>query len=77
MHQHSLVKNINFLSKQALRKELELQKKRVTTVSTFGEETTAHPSVSQEQRKNIEQSIVTIKNEWERLNEKVNWRLAR
>ena len=77
MHQHSLGKNINFLSKQALQKELELQKKRVTNVSTFGEETAGHPSVSQEQRKNIEQSIVTIKNEWERLNEKVNWRLAR
>jgi chromosome segregation ATPase len=77
----SLESNMNNLKKQnqeylALQKELELQKKRVTNVAVFGEETASHPSVSKEQRKNIEQSIVTVKNEWERLNEKVNWRLA-
>ncbi|XP_028414134.1 dystrophin-like isoform X2 [Dendronephthya gigantea] len=76
-----LESNVNNLKRQneeylALQKELELQKKRVTNVAVFGEETGAHPSVSQEQKKNIEQSIVTIKNEWERLNEKVNWRLS-
>lgn len=49
----------------------------MNNVAVFGEETAAHPSVSQEQKKNIEQSIVTIKNEWDRLNEKINWRLAR
>ena len=49
----------------------------MNNVAAFGEETAAHPSVSQEQKKNIEQSIVTIKNEWDRLNEKINWRIAR
>lgn len=59
-----------------LRKELELQEKRIANVAAFGEEITQHPTVSQDQKRNIQQDITQLANEWEQLNEKVAWRIS-
>ena len=46
-------------------------------MASFGQEIANHSSLSEENRKQIEQCVVTVKNDWERLDEKIEWRLSR
>jgi predicted nuclease with TOPRIM domain len=63
---------------QDIAKEMELQeKKQLTSVVRFGDDLKGHSTLSAEDRKQIQEDIETLRENWENLTEKINWKIKR
>ena len=57
---------------------MELQeKKQLSSVIRFGDDLKAHSTLSAEDRRQIQGDIETLKENWENLTEKINWKIKR
>lgn len=57
---------------------MELQeKKHLTSVIRFGDDLKTHSTLSPEDRRQIQEDIETLKENWENLREKINWKIKR
>jgi predicted nuclease with TOPRIM domain len=63
---------------QDIAKEMELQeKKQLTSVIRFGDDLKGHSTLSAEDRRQIQEDIETLRENWENLTEKINWKIKR
>lgn len=63
---------------QDVEKDLELQEKKLlTSVIRFGDDLKTHVTLSAEDRRKIQEDIETLKENWENLREKINWKIKR
>jgi uncharacterized protein YlxW (UPF0749 family) len=58
-------------------KEMKQEEKKMTTVLRLGEDILADSSLSEEDNNKLQQQLNTLKNRWEALDEKINWRIQR
>ena len=57
---------------------MELQgKKQLASVIRFGDDLKTHSTLSTEDRKQIQGDTETLKENWENLTEKINWKIKR
>ena len=57
---------------------MELQeKKQLPGVIRFGEDLKTHVTLSNEDRKMIQEDIESLKGNWENLREKIDWKIKR
>jgi predicted nuclease with TOPRIM domain len=58
-------------------KEMKVEEKKMSSVRRLGEEILADSSLSEEDNTKLQQELNTLKNRWEALDEKINWRIQR
>ena len=73
------MKNIEFsFVFQDIAKDMELQeKKQLPAVIRFGEDLKTNATLSNEDRKMIQEDIESLKSNWENLREKIDWKIKR
>ena len=54
-----------------------MEEKKMSSVRRLGEEILADSSLSEEDNTKLQQELNTLKNRWEALDEKINWRIQR
>lgn len=56
--------------------ELE-EKKRLTGVIRFGDDLKTHATLSDEDRRRIQEDVETLKSNWENMRETMQWKIKR
>ena len=58
-------------------RELKQEEKKMISVFNLGEEILGDSSLSEDDNNKLQQELNTLKNRWEALEEKINWRIQR